>query len=311
MDNSEMLKKLEDLFKCDNLIKRLLISLQPDSKLQSNAADGLMDYSDKASKMLESIRQMFLQMCVNFNLPYADFINQKFDNYQDDLLFATDSYGHMLEFYKNDITNMSSRLINSINNEFKGYLAYVNDLKVMKSAKSINEILHVIHSYITNNENIYHAVPTVSTKTLANGSSVSLRGEKEPIGEAIVNAIDPNLDIGDMDVLAVKEANYSNTCRFYIMVRDAGHALMLELVPINDNYQIDYYIPKICNYDMINKLPGVTKVKTGDNYAVGEIPNFIYKNKVPYVINEFIKMVPTDADMFKIGGTLYSAGMTR
>jgi hypothetical protein len=257
---------------------------------------------------------MLLQMCNDFNLPYTDFINQKFDNYQDDLLFATDSYGHMLEFYKNDITNMSSRLINSINCEFKGYAASVNP-DVMQNAKSINEILHVIHSYITNNENIYHAVPTVSTKTLANGSSVSLRGEKEPIGEAIVNAIDPNLDIGDMDVLAVKEAkakeNYPDTYRFYIMVRDVGHALMLELVPINDNYQIDYYIPKICNYDMINKLPGVNKVKTGDNYAVGEIPNFIYKNKVPYVINEFIKMVPTDEDMFKIGGTQYSEGMTR
>jgi hypothetical protein len=291
------LKKLENLFESDNSIKKTLGSLKPDEQLQSNAADGLINYSDEASKKIESIRGTLLQICNDFKLPYAYYINEKFDGYQDDLLLSTDSYGHMLEFYKNDVTDMSPKLINSVNTEFMGYSAFVNDLKAMKSAKSINEILHVIHSYITNNENIYHAVPDVLTKTLANGSSVSLRGVKEPLGESIVKAIDSNLDIGDTDILTIKDVNCEGTYHYYMMVRDVGHALTLELTPTNKGYQLNYFIPKICNYDMINKLPGVSKVKIGDMYAVGEIPNSINNNEVPNAINEFIKKVPTDNDM--------------
>ena len=59
--------------------------------------------------------------------------------------------------------------------------------------------------------------------------------------------------------------------------------------------RIEYFIPKLCNIDMINRLPGVNKVNKGSIGATGafEIPI----NSLSMTLIDFISKVPMDSDM--------------
>ena len=79
------------------------------------------------------------------------------------------------------------------------------------------------------------------------------------------------------------------------MVRDRGHALSIEITLNNDKARIEYFIPKLWNIDMINKLPGVNKVDNNSVGATGVIE--VDKNELPQVLFNFISKVPMDSDM--------------
>ena len=55
------------------------------------------------------------------------------------------------------------------------------------------------------------------------------------------------------------------------------------------------FIPKLCNIEMINNLPGVNKVNKNSIGATGVIETPI--NTLPGVLFDFISKVPTDYDM--------------
>lgn len=93
--------------------------------------------------------------------------------------------------------------------------------------------------------------------------------------------------------------------RVIMMVRDIGHALSIEIEKENDKYYIRYFIPKVCNIDMVNSLKGVKKVKKGDNYTVGIFETSL--EKLPFDLVDFISKVPTDIDMYKEGGIFYNS----
>ena len=89
------------------------------------------------------------------------------------------------------------------------------------------------------------------------------------------------------------------------MIRDLGHALTIEIDIEDNKCMIRYFIPKICNIDMINSLKGVKKVKKGDNYTVGMFECTL--EKLPFELVDFISKVPTDMDMYKEGGIFYES----
>lgn len=54
----------------------------------------------------------------------------------------------------------------------------------------------------------------------------------------------------------------------------------------------------LSNIDMINALPGVIKVKEGTPINNGTTGMFITtKDRLPYELSEFVRMVPEDKDM--------------
>ena len=79
------------------------------------------------------------------------------------------------------------------------------------------------------------------------------------------------------------------------MVRDKGHALSIEISLHNDVARIEYFIPKLCNIDMINKLPGINAVNKDSIGATGvvEVPINILSD----ALFDFISKVPMDSDM--------------
>ena len=59
----------------------------------------------------------------------------------------------------------------------------------------------------------------------------------------------PNdLDVGWTDMVAVNER------KLLMMVRDRGHALTIEITLNLQTARLEYFIPKLCNIDMIKKL---------------------------------------------------------
>lgn len=56
-----------------------------------------------------------------------------------------------------------------------------------------------------------------------------------------------------------------------MMLRDFGHATTLDINIENDEAWIEYFIPKVCNYLMVNELPGVRKVDKSSNWAKGTL----------------------------------------
>lgn len=69
-----------------------------------------------------------------------------------------------------------------------------------------------------------------------------------------------------------------------------------------DQIWVEYNIPKLCNVDMIKVLPGLSGYT--QNGARGGF--FADRNELGTKVAEFIGRVPTDSDMFKPGGILYS-----
>lgn len=88
-----------------------------------------------------------------------------------------------------------------------------------------------------------------------------------------------------------------------MMVRDRGHALSIEIEKENDKYYVKYFIPKICNIDMVNSLKGVNKVTRDSKYTVGVFETDL--ERLPFEIINFISKVPMDNHMFIEGGKFY------
>ena len=62
-----------------------------------------------------------------------------------------------------------------------------------------------------------------------------------------------------------------------------------------DNARIEYFIPKICNVEMVNKIPGVNKVNDDSIGTTGAIE--VEVKDLPTALFNFISMVPTDMDI--------------
>ena len=157
-------------------------------------------------------------------------------------------------------------------------------------ATSINEILHFIHSYIINNENILQSIPLIDKKENEFEYPINFRGVKSPVFFQLYQNFPTNIDVGWTDMVAI------NDRKMIMMVRDRGHALTIEITLNNDIARVEYFIPKLCNIEMINQLPGITnKVNEDSVGATGIIEVPI--NDLSTVLFNFISKVPTDNDM--------------
>jgi hypothetical protein len=155
-------------------------------------------------------------------------------------------------------------------------------------ASSINEVLHIIHSSITNDNNLYQSLPKVGTKTNNEGYPVTLYGYKTDLSEKVLENFPKEMSCGTTDILSIGD-------KILMMVRDRGHALSIEASIEGDNVIVKYFIPKICNVDMVNNLKGVYKINNQSTTATG----LFVTTTGDFVgdIIDFISGVPMDTDM--------------
>ena len=293
--SEQNLVKLQHFFEVDMRIKTEMYNMAPPADGQYLDEDTLCRYTDKVDN---SLRYIFSELkCIATDVFGIDsIVFNRIAIFEEKTKNAFYSCGldiHSLRaFYKNFISNMSMKFINSVKKECIGYSPY-NSIEPIELAFSVNEILHFLHSYILNNSNILHSIPLIHEKKNEFGYSISFRGYKIDKFEQLFNLFPTSIDVGWTDMVAVSEN------KLLMMVRDRGHALTIEITLDNNVARLDYFIPKLCNIDMINNLPGVNKVNEESVGATGAFEVDI--ESLPSTLFDFISKVPMDSDMvFKI-----------
>lgn len=98
-------------------------------------------------------------------------------------------------------------------------------------------------------------------------------------------------EIGESTIIGLEN-------KVLMMVRDRGHALTLEIDTEGDKSLVRYFIPKICNIELVNQLRGVTKVAESADATDTATGCFeCEKNNIGNEIVSFVEKVPTDSDI--------------
>lgn len=286
----EKIIKLQHFFEIDARIKKEMYNLSP-STIKYFDEYAIRKYTDELNDMLTYIfselkcvaldifgkDSVFLaKICHLENTIKSNFYSSGFDIIK------------LKKFYNCFISNMSMEFINSVKNECVGYTLFDGTASI-EMAISINELLHFIHSYVVNNDNILQSIPLLNQKNNKYNYPISLRGVEVSTFEQLFEQFPIDLDVRWTDMVIINEK------KLIMMVRDRGHALTIEITLNNDMARIEYFIPKLCNIDMINKLPGVNKVNKDSIGATGAIE--IPVNTLSKTLIDFISKVPMDSDM--------------
>jgi hypothetical protein len=293
MSNDNMMIILQHFFTVDLKIKQEMYNVAPQTENGYLDENSIVAYTNRLNDALIYIfseLKCISKDVITFGTESSFF--RKLISFENEVM--TNFYNCGLDinklknFYEKYISNMNVDFLNLTKDELVGYIL-VRGTDSVSMISSINEMLHYIHSYIVNNEAILKAVPLIGQKTNINEDPVSLRGNRSPIFENlfIQFPFDSNAGITDMVII--------NEKKLIMMVRDLGHALTIEITLNNNNARIEYFIPKLCNIDMINNLPGVNKVNENSIGATGVIETSI--DLLPQTLFSFMAKVPTDSDM--------------
>lgn len=285
----ERLIKLQHFFEIDMRIKKGMYSLAP-AKLQYFDESSMQRYTDDLDDLLSYIftelkcvsvdifgkkSNVLARVCSLEKVVKKSFYSCGFD------------INKLREFYKTYVSNMHIGFINSVKDECVGYS--FSGTNSAEMAVTINEMLHFIHSYVVNNDHILKAVPVINQKNNEFNYPITLRGIEVPEFNQLFEQFPLDLDVGWTEMVTINEK------KLIMMVRDRGHALTIEISLNNDIARIEYFIPKLCNIEMINNLPGVNRVDKNSVGATGviEVPT----SALAETLYDFISKVPMDSDM--------------
>lgn len=287
MINSKFLK-LQHFFLVNRKIKDELYNICPPFTSDAQDMASIAKYTDHTYDSLNYI------LC-ELNCVASDFINDL------EILAIIDKHGQNIRnefircgldidklriFYKNCISSMNPEFLDLIKSECVGYTTSNLSTNIVNHVTTINEMLHLLHSYIMNNEEIYQSLPKINEKQNGFSYPISLYGEKNEFANMVFSKFPIEIDCGWTDIVSISNE------KVIMMIRDRGHALTIEITKIGSNYHIEYFIPKLCNIEMINNLPGINKVKEGAPGATG-----VFETDNILDLYNFINSVPTDSDM--------------
>ena len=264
---TENLKSLIQLFKSDNKIKEILLRVAPPDL---NSQDDIIEYSDKLIDAIDDItfemEQIFSQRIFVIPSSMKETMKQNL-GYIKTKLQNTFNPNELRKIYKDFFSNMSPDFVKDVGNVCVGYTmnthwykdGHIIDLSdVTANAKSINEMLHLLHSYVCNNEDILRSMPIMDQKHIGYYGNCTLFGLPNDIARDIFDNMPTNSkdsELGETYIIGLDD-------RVLMMVRDMGHALTIDIEEDKEKRTafVKYFIPKICNPEKLNKLKGIHKV---------------------------------------------------
>ena len=211
-----------------------------------------------------------------------------------------DIYGNedLKKAYKNSLSGMRTEFVKEVSKNCKGYSMQM-ELKLnelIEKSSTINELLHVFHSYIVNNDKLLQSLPVVKQKCSGRNKYTVYGMGSNDVADQIFDSI--NLEktrMGITDIIALPD-------RVLMMIRDVGHATTLEIKKDKATNQlgVTYFIPKVCNVNKVNQLPGVTKVTENSPVASTNGMFQIETEDVGKCVVDFIEKIPGDMDIQEI-----------
>lgn len=282
------IKKLKLFFKYDLEVKKILNDIIP-LEQYAHSNDTIIKYNDLLFKALKSFRFYFGKMIqlVNYDNKERFSLNNLLGDIEQKLVQCEMNFYAMSSFYNENFAGMRKELVDEVRENCIGYT--INRSVSLGKAKSINELLHIIHQTVINNENIYQQ-NLLEQKTNDEGYPISLYGEYNLMAKNIFDNYPKDMLCGKTDILALNDL-------ILLMIRDRGHALSIEIEKVNNKYFVNYFIPKICNIDMVNNLKGIRKVTVESKYATGVLA--CSEEELIGSLIDLISHVPMDNDIPK------------
>jgi len=285
-DKNNNLAKIIEFFKDDTEIKKLMIEAAPKEEYEYRPEK----YAKLLKETIEYIKYHICRMLNSFFQMGLKDAEEFFNHILNRLYSCGENYYKLQEFYTTYISNMRPVLVDEVGKNCIGY--YLWSGVSLNKATSVNELLHIIHQTVTNDEYLYNRMPQIETKENESNKTITLYGEKTELADSIFQAIPSDLFVGKTDILSFMG-------QLLIMIRDRGHALSIEISKDEqDRYFVNYFIPKICNVEMVNMLKGVHPVDENSNYTNYTRGVFqTTESELPFELVDFISKVPTDMDM--------------
>lgn len=284
----ENLIKFQHFMNVNMRIKNEILRMAPPTDYYDR--DSLVKYLDR---LYDSLEFVFSELkCVALDMFGKDSYElmkiKTFEKEAKKAAFACGvDYDRLNEFYINYISKMDKGFLDEVKENCIGYaFGWINP---MKSASTVNEMLHYMHASLVNNDHFLQSIPLLDEKINVNKEPISLRGVESEYFRNVFDHIPKVLDIGITEMVCLSDK------KMIMMVRDRGHALTIEVTIENDTAFIEYFVPKLCNIDMVNSLPGVTKVTEKSVGARGIFG--VRADELATRLPTFIAAVPTDQDM--------------
>lgn len=292
MKDAELLENLEKFFEVDIYIKKMFTRLFPTDK--DFYFNETYRYVEKLSRFLDQVKLNFVFMSRAFGLNYLEKeLDSIFENLKIKLNAANNDRDKIMNFYNKYIIGMNNEFLDEVKVTCVGYSLFGDFYGTFKKATSLNEMLHFFHSYVMNNEKIYEALPVIEQKKNDISCPITMYGKSSFGALEIYDNFPLDLEFGYSDIVSLKDVN-----KVIMMIRDRGHALTIEVTYEDNNVLVEYFIPKLCNIEMINKLKGVIKVNENVNIHSGTTGRFVVsRDKLCEELFDFISKVPMDSDM--------------
>ncbi len=283
MDNIELnnFKKFLDLnIKCKNILYDMAFD-----KRYISYNNYIIKYCDIFYKQFKDLKNLVLDMARLYFKKDFEYLNMYFKKLEKVLINLGTNIDKINAFYNIYLSEMSDDFVKKVGENCKGY--YICPEIDVKEAKTINEIIHYMHSYVINNDTILQNIPVVVGQEIEYEKKWYLRGYDTEMGRTLYNNTPEFLKNTIFDIVSYNE----NNC--LLMARNIGHALTVEIQKERDKYFVKYFIPKIYDAAMVNNLPGINSIKEGSSYARGVF--YIEQNNFPKELYQFMEKVPTDA----------------
>lgn len=287
-DNMDSIRDARMFFASDLKIKEILLNLSPKEEDRLNPEN----YSDKLYNSLDLLEYHLETMLKVLHSGEIEYASKLIASFKFTLEKIGADYSKLETFYKICLSNLSEELVDYANKNCVGYTFSTIDLT---KANSINELIHLLHSELLNSEKFYESFPSLEEKQNNKGYKINIRGQENNIAKTIFESLPEELTLGPTDIISFNDKTA------FIMVRDRGHALTIKVESIGNTFIVNYFIPKICNVLMVNRLKGVTKVDNDSSYTNGVFETNDLAKDIPALIGS----VPMDDDMFKEGGICY------
>ena len=292
----ENYEKLKKFITKDYKIKKEMIDLRPPLDTDALSHDAIVKYTDNAYDTLKFIIRELKNMASiydDFNGTFTKKVNNLSQLWMDEFIKCKADLNKLRNFYQKFITDMDMEVIDDVARNCIGYVPHHMPSYAMKKGKTVNEMLHIIHSFVMNNEQVLESLNIVKKKMLPCHYPVTLYGEANDISMNLFKDFPNELDVGWTDIIS-----FGDIGKIFMMVRDRGHALTIEIDYNDEDVLVNYFIPKTCNAEMINRLPGVRKVRPNANALEQTSGKFVTsKENLINDIYHFIGMVPMDENI--------------